>query len=250
MLRSLKDLENLAIGATDGPIGQVKDFFFDDGSWVVRYLVVETGTWLSSRMVLISPMSVLQPVWAERLLPVSITKEQVRNSPDIDSAKPVSRQHEIELHGYYGYPVYWGGIGLWGEGLYPYAMLPDDPRYGADRAGREREYEDEARAQRARQRSDDPHLRSCRAITGYRIHATDGEIGHVDGLLVDPETWSIRHLIVNTSNWWVGHQVLVAPRWVSGLHWDDQSVSVDLTRAAVKEGRTYESVMDLSSAPV
>lgn len=119
MLRSLNDLQNYTVGATDGNVGQVKDFYFDDDAWVVRYFVVDTGTWLSSRKVLISPMSVTRPDWMERLLPVSLSKWQVKNSPDIDTDKPVSRQHESQTLGYYGYSMYWEGPGMWGEGMYP-----------------------------------------------------------------------------------------------------------------------------------
>jgi hypothetical protein len=113
----MKDLEDYVIGAADGTIGHVKDFYFDDEAWVIRYLVVDTGTWLSSRTVLISPIAIGHPNWLEKILPVSITKEQVKNSPDIDTEKPVSRQHEIQYLGYYGYPYYWGGPGLWAGGL-------------------------------------------------------------------------------------------------------------------------------------
>src|SRR5471032_1189559 len=109
MLRSLKELENFAIHATDGNIGHVKDFYFDDESWVIRYLVVETGTWLSSRKVLISPVQIGRPDLTKKVIPTSITKEQVKNSPDIDTEKPVSRQDEARYLGYYGYPYYWGG---------------------------------------------------------------------------------------------------------------------------------------------
>ena len=122
MLRSMKNLEDYAIRATDGIIGHVKDFYFDDEAWVIRYLVVDTGTWLSSRKVLISPIAIGRPDWTVRVLPVSITKEQVKNSPDIDTQRPVSRQHEIGHLGYYGHPYYWGGAGLWGDGAYPGMM--------------------------------------------------------------------------------------------------------------------------------
>ena len=241
MLRSMKDLENYSIGATDGPIGHVKDFYFDDDRWAIRYLVVETGSWLSSRQVLISPLAIRRPDWADRQLPVSITRQQVKDSPDIDTHKPVSRQHEIDLGRYYGYPAYWDGGGLWGEALYPYAMDPDFPGHGADQPARERELEAYRRADAERHRNDDPNLRSCQAVLGYQIHAIDGEIGHVEGLLVDEETWAIRYIVVNTSNWWMGHQVLVAPQWITGLHWADRSVSVQLTRDAVKASPPYES---------
>jgi hypothetical protein len=124
MLRSLNDLESYTIGATNGQVGQVTDFYFDDLSWTVRYLIVDTGTWLSSRKVLISPISVREADWANRTLAVSISQEQVKNSPDIDTDQPVSRQHESQYLGYYGYAPYWDGGGLWGAGMYPYAMAP------------------------------------------------------------------------------------------------------------------------------
>jgi sporulation protein YlmC with PRC-barrel domain len=239
MLRSMNDLEGYAIGATDGTVGQVKDFYFDDEAWVVRYLVVETGAWLNSRRVLISPFSIGTPNWSDKLLPVTITKEQVKHSPDIDTEKPVSRQHEIEYLGYYGYPYYWGGSALWGGELYPNMMIP-----GA--VGLDAPYESRAdpqayeRAEAVRHRDDDPHLRSCKAVAGYHIVASDGEIGHVHGLLVDERTWAIRYLVVNTSNWWVGHQVLIAPQWITGVSWSDATVTVDLTREAVREAPPYD----------
>ena len=244
MLRPLKYLENYTIRATDGEIGHVKDFYFDDDVWVVRYLVVNAGTWLASRPVLISPVSVSKPDWVARTLPVAVTREQVRNSPDIDTNKPVSRQNEEQFMGYYGYPGYWAGAGLWGDGLYPYAMVPGYAGYGVDRAEREREMEAYLRDERARHRNDDPHLRSCNAVTGYHIQATDGEIGHVSGFLVDDETWAIRYLIIDTSNWWMGHQVLVAPPWIEGVHWSDKTVAVDLSRASIKNAPRYDPDAD------
>ncbi len=243
MLRSMKDLENFTIGATDGEIGHLKDFYFDDDAWVVRYLVVDAGSWLSSRKVLISPISLHKPNWQERTLPISITKEQVKNSPDIDTDKPVSRQNEEQYMGYYGYPYYWGGAGAWGAGMYPYAMVPGYVGYGLDRVEREREEEAYLRAEQERHRHDNPHLRSCKEVAGYHINAIDGEIGHVDGYLIDEETWAIRYVVVNTSNWWLGNQVLIAPEWITGVHWSSRTVSVDLSRESIKEAPPYDPDM-------
>jgi hypothetical protein len=246
MLRTTQDLANYAIEATDGPIGHVKDFYFDDDAWVIRYLVVDAGSWLSSRKVLISPISIHPPTWAGRELSASITKEQVRNSPGVDTDKPVSRQYEEEYMGYYGYANYWGGAGVWGSGMYPYAMIPGYGGFGVDRVEREREMEAGLRAERARHRNDDPHLRSCKAVAGYHIQANDGEIGHVADYLIDEQTWAIRYLVVDTSNWWVGHKVLVAPEWISGVHWPGKTVSVDMSRAAVKSAPAYDPNIDWS----
>ena len=246
MLRSMKDLEGYAIRATDGNIGHVKDFYFDDEAWVIRYFVVATGSWLSSREVLISPIAIGEPDWSNNVLPVSITKEQVKNSPDIDTDKPVSRQHEMRYLGYYGYPSYWGGSGLWGGGAYPGMMMTSDGVFGSTLYVADPEAQEAyARADEARHRDDDLHLRSCQAVMDYRIHASDGDIGHVQGLLVDEQTWAIRYMIVNTSNWRLGHQVLIAPQWIKSVSWPEATVSVDLTRQAVKDAPEYDSTAPL-----
>lgn len=245
MLRTLQDFEECTIGATDSDIGHVKDLYFDDHTWAIRYLVVDTGSWLSGRKVLISPISIQKPDWQAHRLPAAITREQVENSPDIDTDKPVSRQHEIEYLGYYGYPNYWGGTGLWGGGMVPLAMYPGYAALPGGAAEREQAVEESARAERARHRDDDPNLRSCAAVVGHHIQATDGEVGHVEGFLIDDETWAIRYLVVNTSNWWLGHKVLIAPQWVGGVHWSDETVSVDLDLEAVKAAPVYDPSVPL-----
>ncbi|MEO8849838.1 MAG: PRC-barrel domain-containing protein [Casimicrobiaceae bacterium] len=248
MLRSMNDLRDYAIRATDGDIGHVTDFYFDDHAWVIRYLVVDTGTWLSSRKVLISPIAIGQPNWAERVLPVSITREQVKNSPDIDTDKPISRQHETRFLGYYGYPYYGGGAGLWGAGMLPGAMMV--PGYFGSASSLRSEQSESgksfARAEAARHQNDDPHLRAGKAVMSCHIEATDGDVGHVEDLLIDDETWAIRYIIVNTSNWWMGHQVLIAPQWIGNISWHDASVSVNVTRQAVKDAPPYGSATELN----
>jgi len=246
MLRSMKDLEGYAIHATDGIIGHVEDFYFDDAAWVVRYLVVNTGAWLANRKVLISPMAIGHPNWPERSLNVSLTQKQVMNSPDIDTQKPVSRQHEIEQLAHYGYPFYWGGPRAWGWGAYPNLMLPGAGPGSTD-ASYQRAEAREVRAMVEAKRSlhEDPHLHSCREVLNYHIDATDGDIGHVQGFLFDDESWSIRYLVVDTNNWWLDHKVLVVPQWIEDVSWLDATVSVNLTRQAVKEAPPYDSTLQL-----
>jgi hypothetical protein len=235
MLRSVKSLEGFAIGATDGAIGKVKDFYFDDEAWVIRYVVVNTSAWLGGREVLISPYSVGEPSWAGDVLPVKVTKEQIKNSPSIDTDKPISRQYERSYLGYYGYPYYWGGAGLWGANCYPGTLLTG---MGADVYP---SYLGYLRAPSDNAINADPHLRSCEAVKGYHIHAKDGEIGHVQGFIIDDLTWSIRYLVVNTSNWWMGHEVLVSPEWIQDVSWLESKVSINLDRQSIKDAPTYES---------
>ncbi len=243
MLRNIKDLEGFAVNATDGVLGHVRNFYFDDELWVVRYFVVDTGTRYSSSRTLISPMAMGIPNWVDKLIPAALTRTQVRNAPDIDTDRPVSRQHEIGYMGYYGYPNYWGGGGLWGAGMYP-----DVLQAGRDLAAANRGNEP-ARRLRGQSRSgtgdasrpDDPHLRSANAVMTYYVHATDGDIGHVEGILVEEETWAIRYIIVNTSNWWLGHEVLIAPEWIEDVYWAESKLMVDVTRQAVKDAPEYDT---------
>ena len=246
MLRSMKDLEGYAIGAINGKIGHVEDFYFDDEAWVIRYLVVDTGAWLLSRRVLISPVAIGQPNWADKLLPVAITTEQVKNSPDIDTQKPVSRHQESQYLDYYGYPYYWVGAGVWGQGAYPNIMLPGFASTIQDRQMPADQVLTDAEARRIQ--NDDPHLHSCKEVMDYHIHASDGDIGHVRDMLIDDETWRVRYLIVATSNWWFGHQVLIAPQWIHDVSWPDAKVSVNLTRQAVQGAPPYEPAVQLDRA--
>ena len=120
MLWDASALDGYAIEASDGRIGSVSDFLFEDTSWKVRWLVVDTGGWLSGRKVLL-PLSALgKPDPSLRQFPVKLTMQQVKDSPDIDTDRPVSRQHETHIYGHYGWNPYWdsdllpigGGIAL------------------------------------------------------------------------------------------------------------------------------------------
>lgn len=248
MLRSSKDLLNLAIvasdSAIDSEIGDVKDLYFDDDTWTIRYLVVDTGSWLFSRKVLITPIAADKPNWLDKRLSVSMTREQIKSSPDIDTEKPVTRQHETDYLDYYRYPYYWGGMGLWGSGGYPYMLMPSYAGLGSAASTHVEVDATRARAEE-RQRDNDPHLRSCKAVTGYHIKAIDGEIGHVQGMLIDEESWAIRYLVVSTSNWWLGHEVLVAPQWINSINWIDKTLSVDLTQDALKQAPWYDVTLPL-----
>jgi hypothetical protein len=231
MLINSKELNGFSVRAQDGELGTVEELYFDDDTWAVRYLIVETGGWLGGRSVLISPISVLDADWEGRQLKVALTKKQVASSPNIDTHKPFSRQHESAYLGYYGYPTYWGGPLMWGYSSYPSGLLMADPvAIAADAVSKV---------------SPDSHLRSSDAVTGYRIAAADGEIGHVDAFLVDDETWAIRYVEVATRNWWPGKKVLISPAWIERVSWLESDVRVGLTRDAIRSAPEY-----LEAAPV
>lgn len=233
MLRRMEDLYGLSVRATDGDAGTVRDVYFDDQEWTVRYLVVDTGGWLGGRRVLISPVAVKKTEWGVGELHVGLTKSQVEHSPDIDLEKPVSKQQIIDLHEYYGWPAFWGGSMMMGTatpGVYPMIMA------AADQV--EREMREEGPSEKYR---GDPHLRSARVVSGYDIQAIDGEIGHVDDFFVGDSDWIIRYLVVDTRDWLPGREVLVSPEWVQRVDWVETAVQLALTREEIETSPDYDS---------
>jgi len=237
MLRNAKTLERHELLARDGTIGHVKDLYFDDQQWNVRYFVVDAGSWLLSRQVLISPLSVDLPNWEKKTLPVSLTKDQVKNSPGIDTDKPVSRQHEATLSDYYGWPYYWSDPVF--TALAFAGPMGAMPSAAAIQADAERTLALDAEAALGHEEHD-PHLRSVNAVIGHKIEARDGEIGHVEDFLVEDRTWEIRYLVINTGNWLSGKKVVIAPLWISDWDLSDSKVLVDLSKDAIEGSPEYD----------
>jgi len=221
MLNQAKSLKGYKLNSRDGEIGKVKEFYFDDRHWTVRYLVADTGNWLTGKQVLLSPYSLGAVDPAGKDIVVDLTKKQIEESPSLDSDKPVSRQFEESYYGYYGAPPYWGGIYSWGAYSFP---MRDRARWGAPAPGAE---------------SWDPSLRSTHDVTGHHIQATDGEMGHVEDFIIDTETWAIRYLIVSTRNWWPGKTVLISPHWIDRVSWEESKVFVGLSRETIKQSPEY-----------
>jgi uncharacterized protein YrrD len=217
MLSKVKILNGYSIQNTNNEtIGKVKDIYFDDRHWTVRYLVANTGKWLAGHKVLISPYALVAVNADHENIVADLTKKQIEDSPLLESDKPVSKQFESDYYGYYGWPTYWYGPYSWG--YYPY-LERDRAKWG--------QYKPEQKAW-------DHHLRSCQDVVGYHIEAEDGEIGHVEDFIVDAETWEIRYLVVNTSNWWAGKKVLISPLWIERVSWNERKVVIDLTRKVIK----------------
>jgi PRC-barrel domain len=249
MLRSANGLEGFTIGATDGTIGQVDDLYFDDQSWTVRYLVVDTGGWLAGRKVLVSPISIRHTDWANETVHVSLTKSQIETGPGIETDQPVSRQHEMEYYRYYGYPYYWEGPYRWGAESWPSGVLAGTPAEAERGPGVPPGVTPGTPAQAAHETpwwtqetraEGDPHLHSTSEVGEYYIHATDGDIGHVEDFLVDDQAWAIRYLIADTANWWPGKRVLISPEWISRVDWREAKVFVDMTRGQIKNSPEYD----------
>jgi PRC-barrel domain protein len=232
-MRTAGELKGGTIEAMDGDIGSVQDLYFDDQTWTVRYVVVDTGTWLPGRQVLISPFA-FHPVPGAARLGTSLSKKQIENSPSLDTDRPVNRQREVEFAQYYGYPYYWIGPYRWGDLAYPGLPLEPPPSPAElEMLARERE-------------GGDPNLRSVRDVMGYYISATDGDLGHVEDFLVDDETWAIRYIIVDTRNWLPGRRVLISPEWIREVSSEDSKVYVDLSKRHIEAAPEFDPSIPLA----
>lgn len=236
MLHNMQSLIGFTMGATDGEIGKVKDFYFDDKTWKVRYLVVETGNWLVGRKVLLSPVALQSIDWDSKVFPVNLTREQVKHSPDIDTDRPVSRQQEADLHSHYSWPVNeQGGIGFMTTGMVGGVVAPHVPF--SDRIAEEmHHHEDDTISDRGPEHhqsnlsedhtSGDPNLRSFKEITGYTFRASDGEVGDVDDMVVDTTGWNIPFLVLETGSWYSGDKILASTNILDNVQWDNSAVHV------------------------
>jgi hypothetical protein len=229
MLQSVKQLFEDKLGASDGEIGHVKDFYFDDGDWAVRYVVADTGSWMPERLVLISPHAINSLYQGGRVLIVNLTRKQIEDSPPIEAHKPVSRQYEEEYHRYYGWPFYWQGGSLWGTGGFPILEQRSEPFSGeqATEVGVKRE-------------SADAHLRSAQALIGYGIQTRNEAVGHVSDFLIDDKSWAIQHLVIDIGHWFSSKSVLIAPSQIDRISSDESKLLVNVTKEAVLHAPAYD----------
>lgn len=229
MLKNLKPLYGDKLGALDGNVGHVKDFYFDDQNWAVRYVVADTGSWLTGRQVLLSPHAFGSLHQAGNLLLVNLRRKQIEDSPSIETHKPVSRQYEEEYHRYYDWPFYWQGGSLWGASHLPTSELPVSLPPS-----------EQATAENTPSGCPDAHLRSTQAVGGYHLHASDGLIGHVCDFLVDPQTWAIRELVIKIGHRFSGKEVQIPTSQVERISFDASTVFVGMTQQAVERNTTFQ----------
>jgi len=225
MLQNAWTLKGFSIQATDGKIGHVDDFYFDDITWAVRYVVVDTGNWISGHEVLLSPIALSGISQDDRCIKISFTRDHVSGAPGAESELPVTRQWEAEYHDYFGWPYYWEGAGLFGTGPYPEFV---------------KEMSDSTEETLKNETKGDPHLQSARDVGDCRITAADGDIGHVVDFIIDEESWIIRYVEVDTGNWLPGKKVLLSTRLISAINWANGCLQISLNRSVIENAPPYD----------
>jgi len=230
MLRKANDLFEYAPHAEDGIIGKIEDFYFDDETWTVRYLVLRAGSWLTGRMVLISPVSILGVDPVRKIISLRLTRNQVENAPPVDTHQPVSRRYEAEYFSYYKWPRYWGHVGRWGSWPAPSILAIPGIEW----------------TEPPEKKPEETHLHSVNEVKSYSFHALDGNIGGVEDFIIDDVSWAVRYLEVDTVNWLPGKYVLLSPHWIREIHWNDKKVRIDLEKSAIEHAPPYNPRLPIS----
>lgn len=228
MRRTIGQLYGKALAASDGDIGHIEDFYFNDQQWAVRYVIVDTGLWLTGRQVLLSPHAFGSIHQKEDSMQVILTRQQIENSPSIASHKPVSRQYEEDYYRYYGWPSYWDGGGMWGVGglpVTPWPYLTPDRQTTTSSV--------------PISSGDDPHLRSTQAVKGYHVQTSDGSIGHVTDFVMDDESWAICQLVVQTGHWFSSKEIVLSPQDVDRISYEQSTLYVSKTKEAISAAPEY-----------
>ena len=238
MMYTLSDLDNFSIHALNGQIGSVKDFYFDDRRWVIRYLVVEVSSASNSYKVLLTPAVIKHLNLAHKTFAVDMSIEEIQNSPRIEIGRSASMQYEIDYLSYYGYAFYWGNnLRSSPSSLEDFTSSTPNDFVAQITTKTEDVF---VAIDGVRRMYGDRHLRSFHEIVDYRIHATDDEIGHLQSVLVDEDTWTIQYCVADTSNWLFGHQVLITTQAIKDISWGSTKIYVDMTRQQVKKASLFD----------
>jgi uncharacterized protein YrrD len=217
--------------ASDGDVGTVKDILFDDASWTMRWLVVGTGNWFFDRQVLLPVSTLGVPDSDLKHFPVRLTRQQVKDSPDVDTQLPVSRQLEAQIYAHYSWDPYWQGSFYPMGNAMAMPFVADIPAIVVPDA--------DASITDAPAHCDDPHLRNVNALMGFSLDATDGAIGHVEDMLVDSVSWRIRYLKIDAITWMPGDAVLISPQSISAIDWPERTVKINVSVQRVQDGPKY-----------
>lgn len=191
-------LHGFHIHATDGPLGRIDDFYFNDGSWKIHHVVIDLGSWFPGKKVLLLPDILGHADWRRKFIAARTTRELIRRSPDARSTLPVALQKEREIRQSLIEDPFLPEAS-WG--MHQYVPAPSEKENPAD-----------------------PHLRSTRILKDCSIvderHAF---LGSVTDFLVDTGTWEVRFLFMTTMD---SRVFLVSPASVMAIDVENRKITI------------------------
>jgi hypothetical protein len=241
-LHKLSDLIRDTLLLNDGSVATVVCIYFDDQSWKVRHFVVRVDGQDPGREVLIPPQVIRRLTEQSSSLTIGLTRRQLESAPSADSQLPISRHHELQISNQVDQPSLRSRTALdsarpWDFicfGWPPHQVqgLLFDPTIDPSRL---------IQPHQPRAIPAQPHLRSSQAVKGYRLHARNGQIGHLEDFILEEPDWNVRYLEIGTRNWLPGKHVLMPPTWIRDMNWALHQVLVDLDRETIRTAPPYDS---------
>lgn len=226
MKHRLDHLKKFDIETNDGLKGKVRDFLFDEDTWKVRYIDADFGGFFKDKRVLLPLDALAAPLWEDKHFPLNISRDQIDKSPGLEDKPTVSREYEKEIMKYYGYSAYWGAGYAPPEqaGLYYPARPLTAP------------------AKKIDEENLGTHLRSFKEVEGYHILANDGNLGHVEDMIVDDADWQLTYLIVDTSNWrpW-SKKVILLINWLKEISYVSKEVVINTDTETIKNAPEFDT---------
>ncbi len=209
-MQGLKHLFGYHVRATDEEIGKVEDFFVDDRSWTVRYMLMRTGGIFSGASAVIPAACLGQPNTASRSMPVKFSKAELEGLAEAD-VKPVGDEMRALCKALYG--------------------KSDDRRdRGFIRVGCTTNQDAAASS-----------LRSVRELASYQIETRDGPCGLCTDLLADLHEWKVPYLVVNTKEFRPHGHVLAPTTWVQEISWRDMEIEVATSREKLQHAQRFDA---------
>lgn len=210
-MQGLKHMFGYDVCATDGKIGKVEDFFVEEGSWNLRYMIVRTGGVLSGERALSPIGCIVSTDVQRRRVNVAFSRAQAAAMVPPGEIRTVSAEMEDILKSLYGGADYRRDTGL--------------VRLGCDISFANRPVSS---------------LRSVREITTYRIETLDGPCGICTDFLSDPSNWTVPYLVVNTKEWIPHGHVLVPTAWVRYISWQEMQTDVGVRRPRIQHAQRFD----------
>jgi hypothetical protein len=243
MLRSLRDLLRYDVDASDGACGTVRDFYFDDAAWCVRYLVIDTHKWLPGETILLSPACIRELHADSHRIAFELSRHDIEQRPHVPVELPIPREDEKRLSDYYQWPVYWSASP--GRPPMPAAtgqagIQPTGPMTGATAGGLPPTGPRPRPTGASGAGGPAATLRSFATFEGMTVQATDDVIGRLHDLIVDSECWEVRYGVVETGGVLHHRTVLLALGWVQHIDWTGRTLAVDLTAGQVEGSPEFD----------
>lgn len=230
-----QDLKNYTIQASDGDIGSVSEFYFDEEHFYLRYLVVNTENFLFRNLVLVSPISFTNINFEEKIIKLKITKKELEDSPGLDSVDVISRKYEKDYNNHFAWPYYWSAENS-ASAIGPYGM----PWGYYNQLGRAPRRTGEVNSDLVRN-TDDSNLRSSREVRSYSVKGIGNEeFGHIQGFILDPNTLALKFVIIDTIHFLPSKHVLLRPEWIEEISWESKTVEFSFSKELIKSAPSYK----------